>query len=118
MGQIKRRKDQPGIDGENETVEIALRVFFGEFVFSDLWFSHRDIGQGSNIQLADLIINIGDDLLAFQVKTRNGKPIDGGDKKWIEKQVKHAKGQLVDTFNNLQVYGLPEFVNKKASCIL
>ena len=60
MNQTKVRKDQVGIDGENETTEIALRVFFGEFVFSDLWFSHRDIGQGSNIQLADLIINIGD----------------------------------------------------------
>lgn len=113
MEQTKVRKDQVGIDGENETTEIASKVFFGEFVFSDLWFSHKNVGQGTNIQLADLIINIGYDLLAFQVKTRNGKPIDGGDKKWIEKQIKLAKGQLVDTFNNLQIYGLPEFVNKK-----
>ena len=117
MEQTKVRKDQVGIDGENETTEIASKVFFGEFVFSDLWFSHKNVGQGTNIQLADLIINIGYDLLAFQVKTRNGKPIDGGDKKWIEKQIKLAKGQLVDTFNNLQIYGLPEFVNKKGDKI-
>ena len=111
------RKDQIGLDGEKDTERIALKVFYGEFVFSDLWFTNKNIGQGTNIELADLIINMGEDCLAFQVKTRNGKIQEDGDKKWIAKQIKSAKKQLVDTFNNIQVDGLPEFVNKKGNSI-
>lgn len=114
---MKPRKDQAGIDGEKATEEIALKVFYGEFVFSDLWFSHKDIGTGTNRQLADLIINIGNDLLAFEVKTRNGGSTEEGDKKWVKEKIKDAKGQLVNTFNDLQVNGLPSFVNKKGDAI-
>lgn len=115
---MSKRKDQAGIDGENSTEQIALKVFFGEFVFSDLWFSHKDIGQGTNVELADLIVNIGNDLLAFQIKTRNGKPAADGDRNWIINQVKTAKRQLATTFDNLRVDGLPEFVNKKGDTVL
>ncbi len=111
------RKDKVGLAGEKDTERIALKVFYGEFVFSDLWFINKNIGQGTNIELADLIINIEDECLAFQVKTRNGKAQDGGDKKWLAKQIKNAKKQLVDTFHNIQIDGLPEFVNKKGSLI-
>lgn len=114
---MKQRKDQVGIDGEIAVEEIALKVFYGEFVFDDMWFSHKDIGQGTNVELADLIINIGNDFLAFQVKTRKGSPVDGGDKNWVANQIKIAKKQLVTTFNYLQVEGLPEFVNKKGDSI-
>ena len=114
---MKPRKDQAGIDGEKATEEIALKVFYGEFVFSDLWFSHKDIGTGTNRQLADLIINIGNDLLAFEVKTRTGGSTEEGDKKWVKEKIKDAKGQLVNTFNDLQVNGLPSFVNKKGDAI-
>ena len=110
---LKPRKDQVGIDGESDTEKIALKVFYGEFVFGDLWFSHKDIGTGTNIELADLIINIGNDLLAFQVKTRNEVSLETGDKKWVAKQIKKAKDQLVDTFHNIQVEGLPGFVNQR-----
>lgn len=80
-----------------------------------MWFSHKDIGTGTNIELADLIINIGNDLLAFQVKTRNevSLSLETGDKKWVAKQIKKAKDQLVDTFHNIQVEGLPGFVNQR-----
>lgn len=111
------RKDKVGLAGEKDTERIALKVFYGEFVFSDLWFINKNIGQGTNIELADLIINIEDECLAFQVKTRNGKAQDGGDKKWLAKQIKNAKKQLVDTFHNIQIDNLPEFVNKKGSLI-
>ena len=40
---MKQRKDQVGIDGENLIEEIASKVFFGEFVFNELWFIHKDI---------------------------------------------------------------------------
>ncbi len=115
---MKPRKDQAGIDGEIGTEKIALKVFYGEFVFGDLWFSHKDIGKGTNIELADLIINMGNDLLAFQVKTRDGAPLEDGDKKWVAKQIKKAKDQLVDTFHNIQVEGLPGFVNKRGDSII
>ncbi len=115
---MKPRKDQVGIDGEVDTEKIALKVFYGEFVFGDLWFSHKDIGKGTNIELADLIINIGNDLLAFQVKTRNGTSAEAGDKKWVAKQIKKAKDQMVDTFHNIQVEGLPGFVNKRGDSIV
>lgn len=116
---LKLRKDQVGIDGESDTEKIALKVFYGEFVFGDLWFSHKDIGTGTNIELADLIINIGNDLLAFQVKTRNevSLSLETGDKKWVAKQIKKAKDQLVDTFHNIQVEGLPGFVNQRGDSI-
>lgn len=115
---LKPRKDQVGLDGEVDTEKIALKVFYGEFVFGDLWFSHKDIGMGTNIELADLIINIGNDLLAFQVKTRNGNHLEAGDKKWVAKQIKKAKDQLVDTFHNIQVKELPSFVNKRGDSIV
>ena len=114
---MEQRKDQVGIDGEIAVEEIASKVFYGEFIFDDMWFSHKNINQGTNVELADLIINIGNDFLAFQVKTREGNPADDGDEKWVASQIKNAKKQLVDTFNYLQVEGLPEFVNKKGDSI-
>ena len=79
---------------------IALKVFYGEFVFSDLWYSNKEVGLETNIELADLIINLGNNFLAFQVKTRKGTPVDGGDKKWVANKVKKAKDQLVEKFAN------------------
>ena len=110
---MKQRKDQAGIDGENDAERIALKVFYGEFVFSDLWYSNKEVGLETNIELADLISNLGNNFLAFQVKTRKGTPVEGGDKKWVANKVKKAKDQLVETYKNLQIGGLPEFVNKK-----
>lgn len=112
-----KRKDQVGVAGENATIDIALKVFYGEFVFEDLWFSHKDIGQGSNVELADLIISLGNDLLAFQIKTRDVNSSGDGDEKWIKNRTKDAKDQLVVTFNNLQIKGLPQFVNKKGDMV-
>ena len=45
------RKDKVGLAGEKDTERIALKVFYGEFVFSDLWFINKNIGQGTNICL-------------------------------------------------------------------
>ncbi|MCM1143746.1 MAG: hypothetical protein NC318_08595 [Blautia sp.] len=97
----KKRKNQVGIDGENDTIDIALKVFYGEFVFEDLWFSHKDIGRGSNVELVDLIISLGNDLLAFQIKTRDVNLSGDRDEKWIKNRTKDAKDQLVVTFNDL-----------------
>lgn len=114
---MKQRKDQVGIDGENLIEEIASKVFFGEFVFNELWFIHKDIKQGTNVELADLIISIGNDFLAFQVKTREENKTSDREKSWVKNQIKKAKTQLVDTFNYLKVDRLPEFVNKKGDAI-
>ena len=41
---------------EEKMRQLGLNLFYGEFVFSDLWFTSKHFEQKSNRELADLIV--------------------------------------------------------------
>lgn len=54
---------------EEKMRQLRFNLFYGEFVFSNLWFTSRHFEQKSNNrELADLIVCVGKEMIAFQVK--------------------------------------------------
>lgn len=41
---------------EEKMRQLGLDLFYGEFAFSDLWFTSKHFEQKSNRELADLIV--------------------------------------------------------------
>ena len=73
--------------------------FYKELVYADLKFT--PIG-GTEIELADLIINLEDIILAIQLKERNEKDRTQDkniEEKWLKKKCKKAKEQMKDTIS-------------------
>lgn len=76
--------------------------FFKEFVYADLKFTPKG---GTEIELADLIINLEDVILAIQLKERNEKDRTQDkniEEKWLKKKCKMAKKQIKDTLGYIQ----------------
>ena len=76
---------------------FSENYFYKELVYADLKFTH--IG-GTEIELADLIINLEDIILAIQLKERNEKDRTQDkniEEKWLKKKCKKAKEQIKDT---------------------
>lgn len=71
---------------EEKMRQLGLNLFYGEFVFSDLWFTSRHFEQKSNRELADLIVCVGKEMIAFQVKERN-TAVEGNIDKWVNEKV-------------------------------
>lgn len=86
--------------------------FYKELVYADLKFVPEG---GTEIELADLIINLEDVILAIQLKERNEKDRTQDknvEEKWLKKKCKKAKEQIKDTIlyiNNEKV----SFVNAR-----
>lgn len=86
--------------------------FYKELVYADLKFVPEG---GTEIELADLIINLEDVILAIQLKERNenDRTQDKNvEEKWLKKKCKKAKEQIKDTIlyiNNEKV----SFVNAR-----
>ena len=78
---------------EEKMRQLGLNLFYGEFVFSDLWFTSRHFEQKSNRELADLIVCVGKEMIAFQVKERN-TTVEGNFDKWVNEKVEKCKKQL------------------------
>lgn len=80
---------------------FSEKYFYKELVYSDLKFNLCD-GKGTEVELADLIINLEDVVLAIQLKERNendrtqDKSIE---EKWLKKKCKKAKEQIKDTIS-------------------
>lgn len=76
---------------------FAEKTFFKEFVMDDLCFTPE---SGSEIELADLLINLDSYIIAIQLKARNqtdqtdDKNIEN---KWLSKKCKNAKAQVKET---------------------
>lgn len=71
--------------------------FYKELVYADLKFVPEG---GTEIELADLIINLEDVILAIQLKERNEKDRTQDknvEEKWLKKKCKKAKEQIKDT---------------------
>ncbi len=98
--------------------DLSEIYFFKELVFDDLCYTPD--GK-SEVELADLIINFGERILVFQLKSRNekDKTLDRKkEEKWFESSTKKAKKQIKDTIDNIRSGTLPSFKNKrKQSCI-
>lgn len=97
---------------------FAETFFYKELVFDDLCF----VPDGSTeLQLADLLINLGDLIIAVQLKSRNEMDQTKDlvkENKWLEKKCKHAKGQVKDTLHFIFSGKLPPFKNKRGQNIL
>ena len=73
--------------------------FYKELVYADLKFTPTG---GTEIELADLIINLEDIILAIQLKERNEKDRTQDkniEEKWLKKKCKKAKEQIKDTIS-------------------
>jgi hypothetical protein len=81
---------------------FAENFFYKEFVYADLKFTPKG---GTEIELADLIINFEDIVLAIQLKERNEKDRTQDkniEERWLKKKCKKAKEQIKDTLVYIQ----------------
>lgn len=97
---------------------FAEKTFFKEFVIDDLCFTPE---SGSEIELADLLINLDSYIIAIQLKARN-KTDQTDDKtiedKWLNKKCKNAKSQVKETLRQISSGNLPTFKNKRGQSIV
>ena len=78
---------------------FSENYFYKELVYSDLKFIPTG---GTEIELADLIINLEDIILAIQLKERNEKDRTQDkniEEKWLKKKCKKSKEQIKDTIS-------------------
>lgn len=96
---------------EIDTAQVAKDFFLGEFSFDELKYDPENLPKGNGKELADVIIDYGNYVIAFQVKGRENFDSDSSEDKWIKKYTDRAKDQLVDTYNQFQNNVVPPFVN-------
>lgn len=110
-------------EGDNMTKSEQLLsafsedYFFKELVLDDLWFTPPG---GTKIELADLLINMGDIVVAIQLKERNEADQTGDpkeEKKWFDDRCKSAKKQVKATLQYISTGVLPAFVNKRGQSV-
>lgn len=78
---------------------FSEKIFYKELVYSNLKFIPNG---GTEVELADLIINLEDIVLAIQLKERNKSSQSNDSKKeekWLLKRCKEAKKQVEDTIS-------------------
>ena len=78
---------------------FSENYFYKELVYADLKFTPTG---GTEIELADLIINLEDIILAIQLKERNEKDRTQDkniEEKWLKKKCKKSKEQIKDTIS-------------------
>lgn len=96
---------------EIDTAQIAKDFFLGEFSFDELKYDPENLPKGNNKELADVIIDYGNYVIAFQVKERKGYDNGKSEDEWVKKYTDRAKDQLVDTYNQFLNNVVPPFVN-------
>lgn len=87
--------------------------FFKELVCDNLCYTPTDSAE---IELADLIINLDDVIIAIQLKERNEHDQTSDiakENKWLEKKCKVAKEQVKETIRLISSGDLPSFPNKR-----
>lgn len=96
---------------------FAEKTFFKDFVLDDLCFVPEG---GSEIELADLIINLDQYIIAIQLKSRNvADQTDdkSREKKWLDNKCKKAKEQVKKTLELFSSGNLPTFKNKRGQSV-
>ena len=92
---------------------FAADYFFKELVVDDLHFKPD---ESSEKEVADLLINLDDIIIAIQLKSRNDKDQTDDfsvEDKWLRKKCKVAKGQVKETLQFISSGTLPAFRNKR-----
>lgn len=91
---------------------FSENYFYKELVYSQLKFVPDG---GTEIELADLIINLEDVILAIQLKERNEEDRTQDkniEEKWLKKKCKKAKEQIKDTISYIKTEKV-SFVNAR-----
>ena len=91
--------------------------FFKELVIDELKFTPEG---STEVEVADLLINLDDVIIAIQLKSRNGKDQTDDyftENKWLQKKCKNAKGQIKETLQFISSGTLPTFTNKRGQNI-
>ncbi len=97
---------------------FAEMYFFKEFVLDDLCFTPED---STKVELADLLLNLGDIVIAIQLKSRNEKEQThdlSKENRWFENKCKKAKEQVKETLRFISSGILPTFKNKRGQDII
>lgn len=98
---------------ELAVAQISKDFFLGEFEFDELQYVPSNLQKGDTKELADVVINYGNNLIGIQIKERKNQSASSDEDKWMEKHIARAKDQLVDTFQQLTNNEIPVFVNGK-----
>ena len=88
-------------DSEKIIRSFSENYFYKELVYSNLNFNLKN-GNNTEVEFADLIINLEDVILAIQLKERNKKDKTQDkniEEKWLKKRCKNAKKQIKDTIS-------------------
>ena len=97
---------------EISTAQIVKDFFLGEFSFDELKHDPDNLPKGNGKELADVIVDYGNNVIAFQIKGRkNFDNGTSGEDEWVKKYTDRAKNQLVDTYDQFQNNVMPPFVN-------
>ena len=91
--------------------------FFKDLVIDDLCFTPEG---ASVMEVADLVINLGDIIIAIQLKSRNDEDQTDNSTveiKWLQKKCKIAKGQAKETLQFISSGTLPTFCNKRGQSV-
>ena len=97
---------------------FSENFFFKELVIDRLHFTPEG---SSEKELADLLINLGDIIIAIQLKERNPKHQTNDTEqelRWLEKKCKAAKYQVKESLSFIKAGKLPVFKNKKEQSII
>lgn len=87
---------------EEKMRQLGLDLFYGEFVFSDLWFTSKHFEQKSNRELADLIVCVGKEMIAFQVKERNTNA-EGNLNNWVNEKSRKVQKAVKEYISILAI---------------
>ena len=97
---------------------FAEKTFFKEFVMDDLCFTPEN---RTEIELADLLINLDNYIIAVQLKVRN-KSLQTNDlnteNRWLFQKCRKAKSQVKETIQLIAAGSLPAFKNKRGQSIV
>ena len=104
-------------DTERLLSVFSQMYFYKELVQDDLCFTPK--GETER-ELADLLINLGDLIIAFQLKARNDLEQTTDQEielKWLNNKWKAAKKQIKETIGYILARQLPEFLNLRGKRI-
>lgn len=96
---------------------FAQMYFFKELVHNQLQFTEEG---STEKEVADLLLNLGDKIVAIQLKARNEADKTGEiekEIKWLNHKCKDAKKQVKDSIAYIQAGKLPSFSNERGQQI-
>ena len=100
-------------ESEKLLSKFSQIYFFEEFVQDNLQFSENN---GDSKELADLILNLEDVVIAIQMKERSDGAITMSEleeKKWFDNKTREAKKQIKTTIDLIKHGKIPAFLNKR-----